>query len=105
MITILETILTVIFFLLIEMGVYQLTEKHYDKIPAFLQHKPFNCRTCCQFWANIFACAVFWFVSHWTFACTVWLVLAILETIALKIEEGNRYIDDEFYNEDEDEDR
>lgn len=96
MITILETILTVIFFLLIEMGVYQLTEKHYDKIPAFLQHKPFNCRTCCQFWANIFACAAFWFVTHWTFASITWVVLTILETIALKINETNRYIEDDY---------
>ena len=96
---ILKLIVAVVLFLVIEWLAYKITEVWYEKIFnkfPFLDHQPWNCRICCQFWSNLFACAAFWFATHWTFASVTWLVLTILETIALKVAENNRYIEDDY---------
>lgn len=96
----LKLIVAVILFLAIEGLAYKTTEKWRNKIFSkfpFLDHQPWNCRICFQFWTNLFACAAFWFATHWTFASITWVVLTILETIALKIDENNKYVSDDYY--------
>ena len=100
MITILHLFIIFALFLGIELLAYKITEVWdnyiFNKV-KFLDHKPWNCRICMQFWLNTFAVAIYATVfKHW-FPTIIWLALTILETIALKIQESNKYIDDEDY--------
>lgn len=92
LIFIVKVLITTILFLFLEYIAYQMTEKW--TLPEWLNHKPFNCRICCQFWLNIFACTAFMIATHWIVPCIFWYILTILETIALKIAENNNYIDE-----------
>lgn len=98
MILFLKIILVVILFLAIELLAYKITEVWYEKIfnkVPFLNHRPWNCRICLQFWVNVFCAVIFLLITKSYTPTIIWLVLAVLETAALKIEENNKYIDDD----------
>lgn len=95
-----KIVFVILLFLVIEWLAYKTTEVWYDKIFTrfpFLDHKPWNCRLCLQWWANVFFAVVFLLVTRWYAPTIIWLVIALLETAALKIDENNRYISDDFY--------
>lgn len=90
-----KVLLVVILFLITEYAAYVITEK--VNLPEWINHKPFNCRVCCQFWANLLFCLAVFCGTRWTAPCLIWLVLTLLETAALKIDENNKYVSDDFY--------
>lgn len=86
----LKILIILIIFFSIEALVYFITE--YDKLPKFLMHKPWFCRVCCQFWVQLGILAVFYLQTHWLIPSIFWLVITILETIALKYDEKQKTI-------------
>lgn len=101
---ILKILLVFILFLAIELLAYKITETNWrDKIFSkfqFLDHQPWHCRICLQWWLNVGCAVVFLIATNWYVPTIIWLVLALLETAALKIEEKNNYINDEDYEDD-----
>lgn len=87
---ILKILLIFILFLSVELLSYKMTEKW--NIPEFLDHKPYNCRKCNQFWLNIGCATSFLLLTHWYIPSIIWYILTVLETIALYIDEKNNTI-------------
>ena len=85
-----KILLILILFLLIEYISYITTEKH--RLPEFINHKPFSCRTCSQFWYNISVATVFMLYTHWYIPTIIWYILTVLETIALKIDQKEKTV-------------
>lgn len=53
-----------------------------DYIPAFLQFKPYNCRTCLTFWLTIGIAVGWWLVGMHGISVTMG-VLAVLNAVAM----------------------
>lgn len=85
---IVQIIIALISFLLIKYSIYWILEN--DKLPHFLNYKPYSCYLCCGFWANLFYFSTMFIINNnWYILSIYGLILTILDTIALYIDEKN----------------
>lgn len=61
-----------------------------DYIPAFLQFKPYNCRTCLTFWLTAGVAVGWWLVGMHGIAVTMG-VMAVLNAIAMIIDDKQKF--------------
>lgn len=95
MVILFEFIGMVMIFLLISYGGYWLTEVR--GLPRWLEYKPFNCRICLTFWSLI-GC---YLAIGLSFSCLYLMIggiiLAILNAIAMLVNQKNKTIKIEEY--------
>lgn len=86
---ILEIFITFIVFFVVKLLVFYLTD--VKGMPAFLNYMPYCCRRCLGFWSLLFIYINLFIVSEytWWYTLVVGIVLTILDTIALIIDDNN----------------
>ena len=89
---VIELILMIATFLFTNWIAWLTTEKY--KLPKFLQYKPFQCRICQAFWVTIFAAICFVLVLGYKVTAIGLTILAILNAIAMYIDQRNKTIKD-----------
>ena len=90
MITLIQFIVVVIIFLIINYGVYWITE--VKGLPIWLQYKPFECRMCLTFWSLIGVYSAIWASFSCLIIGVVGILLAILNAVAMYIDQKNKTI-------------
>lgn len=63
-------------------------------LPKFLDYKPFNCWTCLTFWTLTAIYGAIWLVFGYSITGIGGIILAVLNAIAMKINEKNKTIKD-----------
>lgn len=71
-------------------GVWLVTERFY-LVPAWLEYKPFCCRICLTFWSLVGEGVLAALGGWWISAVAFW-VLAILNAVAMKVDQKNKTI-------------
>lgn len=86
---ILEIFITFIVFFVVKSLVFYLTD--VKGLPEFLNYKPYCCRRCLGFWSLLFIYINLFIVSEytWWYTIIVGIVLTILDTVALIIDDNN----------------
>ena len=87
MLTLLELSNSIFVFFVIDYLVYLIIEN--DKIPSWLQYKPFVCRKCASFWALVFAYVVIGISFKLWYFLGCGLILASLNALAMHLDEKN----------------
>ena len=89
-VNILSIIATLTSFLVIKYLVWYWTEgqKHY---PSFLDYKPFNCKKCLGFWSLTSFYLTMMFIFKLKLMGVIGIMLTILDTIAIIIDEKKRF--------------
>lgn len=85
-----EFMAVVIIFLIINYGAYWITE--VKGLPIWLQYKPFECRMCLTFWSLIGVYSAIWASFSCLIIGVVGILLAILNAIAMYIDQRNKTI-------------
>lgn len=87
-----EIILTIIVFFGVKALIYYITD--IKGLPAFLNYKPYCCRRCLGFWSLLFIYINLFIVSEytWWYTLIVGLVLTLLDTVAITVDENNNII-------------
>ena len=70
---------------------WMVVEKH-DIIPAWLQFKPYNCRTCLTFWLTVGVAVGWWTVGMYATSITT-AVMAILNGLTMHLDDKQRFDD------------
>lgn len=78
-------------FLFVNWLVYMVTERW--GLPKWLQYRPFVCRTCCTFWTLI-GVGVIYALSGMTITAIGLAILAVLNAIAMKVDQKKKTISD-----------
>lgn len=63
-------------------------------MPSFLQYRPFSCRICQNFWLNVFAYVGIYIAFQWKITLILGLILTVLNTIAQKIDQKQKTVED-----------
>ena len=85
-------LVTFILFFLTSFISWLTTEKW--TMPSFLQYRPFSCRICQNFWLNVFAYTGIYLAFGWKITLILGLILTVLNTIAQKVDQRQRTIED-----------
>lgn len=64
-------------------------QKNY---PVWLNYQPFNCSVCCTFWSLLAIYLTVGLVFNWLWTMIGGMILAILNAIAMKIDQKNKTI-------------
>lgn len=90
MFKLIQFIVIIIIFLIVSYGAYYITE--VKGLPIWLQYKPFECRKCLTFWSLI----GIYIALGLSFSCLYLMIggciLAILNAIAMHIDQRNKTI-------------
>lgn len=70
-------------------------------LPKFLQYKPFNCWTCLTFWTLTFIYGSIWLMGY-SITGIGGLILAVLNAIAMKVNQKNKTVKIEDLEDDND---
>lgn len=70
-------------------------QKNY---PKWLDYQPLNCQMCCTFWSLIVIYLVIGLVFQWWWTMIGGMALAVLNAIAMKIDQKNKTIKVEDYD-------
>lgn len=89
---ILQVIITFIVFFLTAFVSWLTTEKW--TMPHWLQYRPFSCRICQNFWLNVFAYVGIYIIYQWKITLILGLILTVLNTIAQKIDQKQKTVED-----------
>ena len=89
-VNILSIIAALTAFFVIKYAVWYWTEGQ-KQYPSFLEYKPWCCRKCLGFWTLMTFFIVMWLVFDLPLMAAVGCPLAILDTIAIIIDEKNKY--------------
>ena len=73
-------------------------QKNY---PKWLDYSPFNCQMCCTFWSLLAIYLTVGLVFQWWWTMIGGMILAILNAIAMKIDQKNKTIKVEDYDDNE----
>lgn len=84
---IISIFITIISFFLINYIVYYVTDRR--GLPDWLYYKPFICRTCLQLWVSLFFYINYYLIFNDLYILIVGILLTIMNTIALIIDERN----------------
>ena len=90
MVTLIEFGLVLLIFLVISYGAYWITEK--KGLPEWLQYKPFQCRLCLTFWSLVGVYSAIWVSFSCYIIGVVGILLAILNAIAMYIDQKNKTV-------------
>lgn len=90
MITLLQFILILIVFIPVRYVGYYITE--IKGLPIWLDYKPFNCKLCLTFWFLIAIYTSIWFSFACLYTTIGGYILAILNAIAMWIDQKNKTI-------------
>lgn len=63
-------------------------------MPSFLQYRPFSCRICQNFWLNVFAYVGIYIIYQWKITLILGLILTVLNTIAQKVDQKQKTVED-----------
>ena len=85
-----EFIIMVMIFLIVSYGGYWLTE--VKGLPKWLDYKPFICRLCLTFWTLIGVYIAIWLSFSCLYLGIGGILLAILNAIAMYIDQRNKTI-------------
>lgn len=87
-----EVLVGIALFLLINYLTYYLTEN--DKLPDWLDYKPFNCRKCLFTWASLMVFGVIGLITSFTYPYVFGfgIGLSILNAIALIYNDKKQFI-------------
>ena len=88
--TLLQLILVVTLFGLIKYLVYKWVNQ--PNYPEWLAYPPFNCLVCASFWTLLAVYAAIGIVFHFWWTMGAGILLAILNAIAMKVDEKNKTI-------------
>lgn len=89
-INILQTILVLIIFFPIKWLCYKITEEW--GLPEWLQYKPYVCRKCLSFWSLMALFLSSGLLCHLWITMAVGLILTILDTVAVIVDQRNKTI-------------
>lgn len=89
---ILQVIITFIVFFLTAFVSWLTTEKW--TMPSFLQYRPWVCRICQNFWLNVFAYVGIYIIYQWKITLILGLILTVLNTIAQKVDQKQKTVED-----------
>ena len=70
-------------------------QKNY---PKWLDYAPLNCNLCCTFWSLMVIYLVIGLVFNWLWTMIGGMILAVLNAIAMKIDQKNKTIKIEDYD-------
>lgn len=90
MVTLIEFGLVLLIFLVISYGAYWLTEVR--GLPEWLQYKPWICRMCLTFWSLVGVYSAIWVSFSCYIIGVVGILLAILNAIAMYIDQKNKTV-------------
>lgn len=88
--TIAQILAIAVIFLIVMWWAYMQTERW--GLPSFLQFKPFSCRTCLTFWTLIAAYTTTLLIGM-TYTAIGGYILAILNAIAMKVDQKQKTVD------------
>lgn len=89
---ILQVIITFIVFFLTAFVSWLTTEKW--TMPHWLQYRPWVCRICQNFWLNVFAYVGIYIIYQWKITLILGLILTVLNTIAQKVDQKQKTVED-----------
>lgn len=98
--TIAQIVAILVIYLIVMWYAHMQTERW--GLPTFLQFKPFICKTCLSFWTLIAAYTTTLLIGM-TYTAIGGYILAILNAIAMKIDQKNKTIDVNNYHLDNEE--
>ena len=90
MIIVLQILLILVIFLPIKYIAYYITE--VKGLPQWLDYKPFNCKLCLTFWLLIASYLTIWLAFACLYTAIGGIILAILNALAMWIEQKNKTI-------------
>lgn len=83
-------ILVFVIFFAINYGAWYITE--VEGLPQWLQYKPWICRLCLTFWSLVAVYLTIWFGFQCLYIGTVGIALAIMNALAMWIDQKNNTI-------------
>ena len=69
-----------------------------ENYPKWLDYAPLNCNLCCTFWSLMVIYLVIGLVFNWLWTMIGGMILAVLNAIAMKIDQKNKTIKIEDYD-------
>lgn len=90
MITLIQFVLVLVIFLAVSYAAWYVTEK--DKVPIYLDYKPFQCRLCLTTWALAAIYIALGVSFHLWILLIVGLIVTVLNAIALIINQKEKTI-------------
>ena len=90
MITLIQFVLVLVLFLAVNYAAWYITEK--DKVPIYLDYKPFQCRLCLTTWALAAIYIALGVSFHLWILLIVGLIITVLNAIALIINQKEKTI-------------
>lgn len=93
---VLQTILVLIIFIITKYLAWKVTEE--DRIPMFLHYEPYICYRCASFWSLMALFAACGLLCHLWVTMAVGGVLTVLDTIAVVIDQKNKTVKIENYD-------
>lgn len=90
MLTILQFILILAVFIPARYIAYYITE--VKGLPVWLDYRPFNCKLCLTFWLLIGIYTAIWLSLAYSYTAIGGYILAILNAIAMHIDQRNKTI-------------
>lgn len=93
--TIAQILAIAVIYLIVMWWAYMQTERW--GLPSFLQFKPFSCRTCLTFWTLIAAYTTTLLIGM-TYTAIGGYILAILNAIAMKVDQKQKTVDVNSYH-------
>lgn len=88
--TLFEIITVFVIFFVVSYAAYYITE--VKGLPQWLQYKPWECRLCLTFWTLITIYTTIWLSFHCLYIGIGGIILAILNAIAMWIDQRNKTI-------------
>lgn len=93
-----QFILVLAIFLVVSYAAWYMTEK--DKVPEYLNYKPFSCRICATTWSLAAVYIALGISFKWWVLLIVGLIVTALNAIALVVNQKNKTINIEDYDDD-----
>ena len=93
---ILQILLIIVVFLPTKYVVHYITE--VKGLPQWLDYRPWNCRLCLTFWLLIAAYLTLWLAFACLYTGVGGIIFAILNAIAMKVDQKNKTLTIEEYN-------
>lgn len=90
MITLIQFVLVLVIFLAVSYAAWYVTEK--DKVPIYLDYKPFQCRLCLTTWSLAAIYIALGVSFHLWILLIVGLIITVLNAIALIINQKEKTI-------------
>ena len=91
LIYLIQVALILVIFIVVRICVFKF--ERINHFPRFLDYQPWNCELCLTFWTLIAIYAFLGIINEWYLLLIGGVILAILNAIAMKINEKNKTIE------------